>query len=142
MFFVISVMLCLILFVFCFCFFICFFFSSRRRHTRCALVTGVQTCDLPICREDARRPPPPSPCPASPRPARSADRARGRLSPPRSSPPGWHDRRRRWLPSRGERWTRPARSPPPAARAAPSIDREPYRGRRTDRKRTRLNSSH
>src|SRR3546814_6792765 len=29
----------------CFCF---FFFSSRRRHTRCALVTGVQTCALPI----------------------------------------------------------------------------------------------
>src|SRR3546814_10021554 len=29
-----------------------FFFSSRRRHTRCALVTGVQTCALPI-----------SPCP-------------------------------------------------------------------------------
>src|SRR3546814_1178828 len=28
------------------CFF--FFFSSRRRHTRCALVTGVQTCALPI----------------------------------------------------------------------------------------------
>src|SRR3546814_6402371 len=28
-------------FVFC-------FFSSRRRHTRCALVTGVQTCALPI----------------------------------------------------------------------------------------------
>src|SRR3546814_6981659 len=26
-----------------------FFFSSRRRHTRCALVTGVQTCALPIC---------------------------------------------------------------------------------------------
>src|SRR3546814_8812839 len=32
------------LFVICFC----FFFSSRRRHTRCALVTGVQTCALPI----------------------------------------------------------------------------------------------
>src|SRR3546814_1588997 len=34
-----------------------FFFSSRRRHTRCALVTGVQTCALPIClcREDAVR---------------------------------------------------------------------------------------
>src|SRR3546814_2686078 len=34
------------------CFFRCrlfFFFSSRRRHTRCALVTGVQTCALPIC---------------------------------------------------------------------------------------------
>src|SRR3546814_3181230 len=32
--------------VLCFYF---FFFSSRRRHTRCALVTGVQTCALPIC---------------------------------------------------------------------------------------------
>src|SRR3546814_1641316 len=31
--------------VLCVC---CFFFSSRRRHTRCALVTGVQTCALPI----------------------------------------------------------------------------------------------
>src|SRR3546814_11123575 len=29
-------------------FFDFFFFSSRRRHTRCALVTGVQTCALPI----------------------------------------------------------------------------------------------
>src|SRR3546814_5587376 len=28
--------------------FFLFFFSSRRRHTRCALVTGVQTCALPI----------------------------------------------------------------------------------------------
>src|SRR3546814_4444012 len=37
----------------CVCFVLCiseyiFFFSSRRRHTRCALVTGVQTCALPI----------------------------------------------------------------------------------------------
>src|SRR3546814_1365457 len=30
------------------CYFCYFFFSSRRRHTRCALVTGVQTCALPI----------------------------------------------------------------------------------------------
>src|SRR3546814_9576622 len=30
------------------CCFLVFFFSSRRRHTRCALVTGVQTCALPI----------------------------------------------------------------------------------------------
>src|SRR3546814_6625706 len=30
-----------------------FFFSSRRRHTRCALVTGVQTCALPICFDEA-----------------------------------------------------------------------------------------
>src|SRR3546814_2861609 len=33
------------LIIYCFYF---FFFSSRRRHTRCALVTGVQTCALPI----------------------------------------------------------------------------------------------
>src|SRR3546814_6069720 len=33
--------------VYKFCF---FFFSSRRRHSSCALVTGVQTCALPICR--------------------------------------------------------------------------------------------
>src|SRR3546814_20634815 len=31
-----------------------FFFSSRRRHTRCALVTGVQTCALPISRRQRR----------------------------------------------------------------------------------------
>src|SRR3546814_3583042 len=31
-----------------FVFIVYFFFSSRRRHTRCALVTGVQTCALPI----------------------------------------------------------------------------------------------
>src|SRR3546814_5356638 len=30
------------------CSLVLFFFSSRRRHTRCALVTGVQTCALPI----------------------------------------------------------------------------------------------
>src|SRR3546814_3931749 len=35
-------------------FFCHFFFSSRRRHTRCALVTGVQTCALPICPSPAR----------------------------------------------------------------------------------------
>src|SRR3546814_8405806 len=38
-----------------FCWFMCWiFFSSRRRHTRCALVTGVQTCALPICLGDLR----------------------------------------------------------------------------------------
>src|SRR3546814_3738112 len=31
-----------------------FFFSSRRRHTRCALVTGVQTCALPISANTAK----------------------------------------------------------------------------------------
>src|SRR3546814_2679650 len=33
-----------------------FFFSSRRRHTRCALVTGVQTCALPIVAMTAETP--------------------------------------------------------------------------------------
>src|SRR3546814_15071668 len=54
-----------------------FFFSSRRRHTRCALVTGVQTCALPIsagcagrdrrrhCRRHCR-PSPRGPCSRSP----------------------------------------------------------------------------
>src|SRR3546814_2898514 len=36
----------------------CFFFSSRRRHTRCALVTGVQTCALPIWQAVAGLQPP------------------------------------------------------------------------------------
>src|SRR3546814_1377583 len=35
-------------YVLCLCDVLVFFFSSRRRHTRCALVTGVQTCALPI----------------------------------------------------------------------------------------------
>src|SRR3546814_9121968 len=45
---------CLCIFTVCFVF---FFFSSRRRHTRCALVTGVQTCALPIliCRAPSHR---------------------------------------------------------------------------------------
>src|SRR3546814_19815829 len=43
--------MCVISFHGIFCF--TFFFSSRRRHTRCALVTGVQTCALPICSVDA-----------------------------------------------------------------------------------------
>src|SRR3546814_2070783 len=38
------------LFVFSLLLLFVFFFSSRRRHTRCALVTGVQTCALPIWR--------------------------------------------------------------------------------------------
>src|SRR3546814_9530391 len=42
-------MICLSIFV---CF---FFFSSRRRHTRCALVTGVQTCALPIYRNECAK---------------------------------------------------------------------------------------
>src|SRR3546814_16179994 len=41
--------LCLLGVMFC----VSFFFSSRRRHTRCALVTGVQTCALPITFEES-----------------------------------------------------------------------------------------
>src|SRR3546814_6248020 len=40
--------MCIILLVVFVLFVAFFFFSSRRRHTRCALVTGVQTCALPI----------------------------------------------------------------------------------------------
>src|SRR3546814_4312072 len=36
------------------CSYLLFFFSSRRRHTRCALVTGVQTCALPIFSQATR----------------------------------------------------------------------------------------
>src|SRR3546814_3905856 len=60
-----SLVVLLYAFLYCLCFLFClivfcsasfviylglfFFFSSRRRHTRCALVTGVQTFALPIC---------------------------------------------------------------------------------------------
>src|SRR3546814_2918877 len=40
---------------FSFLYIVYFFFSSRRRHTRCALVTGVQTCALPISSATAHR---------------------------------------------------------------------------------------
>src|SRR3546814_196189 len=60
----------------CHCF-VVFFFSSRRRHTRCALVTGVQTCALPISSR-----------------ARTATRA------PRACPPAASCRALRWC-SRG-----------------------------------------
>src|SRR3546814_7086977 len=43
-----SCVLCGLCNVSCFYLLFFFFFSSRRRHTRCALVTGVQTCALPI----------------------------------------------------------------------------------------------
>src|SRR3546814_9327642 len=50
MFILVFFLCCTCLFLVCSYSFICyhFFFSSRRRHTRCALVTGVQTCALPI----------------------------------------------------------------------------------------------
>src|SRR3546814_18065819 len=55
-----------------------FFFSSRRRHTRCALVTGVQTCALPISR--------PRTCPGG-RSNRSCRAPRPRRNRPRRAAP-------------------------------------------------------
>src|SRR3546814_1587158 len=66
-----------------------FFFSSRRRHTSCALVTGVQTCALPIWPAAASPGTDPTPArrrlrprtPAPPRPAgQRDDRRAGRRS--------------------------------------------------------------
>src|SRR3546814_196150 len=54
----------------------CLFFSSRRRHTRCALVTGVQTCALPIC------------------PAHGRERPMNNLVPLRRAEPAWTDQLR------------------------------------------------
>src|SRR6184192_4764182 len=56
-----------------------FFFSSRRRHTRCRLVTGVQTCALPIWRPPrrGRRSVPPT-ARSSDRPVRSEERRVGK----------------------------------------------------------------
>src|SRR3546814_10115775 len=53
-----------------------FFFSSRRRHTRCALVTGVQTCALPI--SPTRRPS----APALPESAATTKSPPEKLKPP------------------------------------------------------------
>src|SRR3546814_12529860 len=75
-----------------------FFFSSRRRHTRCALVTGVQTCALPICWQGWRRRTGPR------RGARHGDRDR-RLRQPTGPPPPASRKRRR----------HPKPAPPPTA---------------------------
>src|SRR3546814_3203442 len=66
------------------CVFFClvvFFFSSRRRHTRCALVTGVQTCALPISTPTRDRNCPPSARPAGTPPALSPLRSHDRVEP-------------------------------------------------------------
>src|SRR3546814_3360126 len=71
-----SMVCCLLLWFVLSISFLFFFFSSRRRHTRCALVTGVQTCALPISvadevglhpaseHGDPHREPEPTPVPA------------------------------------------------------------------------------
>src|SRR3546814_18733887 len=80
-----------------------FFFSSRRRHTRCALVTGVQTCALPISRRflaDGRR-------------ARDRDAAARRASRRLAGPAASHRDRRALLRRRTARHLRNMAPPPP-----------------------------
>src|SRR3546814_4959642 len=77
-----------------------FFFSSRRRHTSCALVTGVQTCALPILAHPA------------PQAARAAGLIAIRWNELRRSGPTW---RASNSPARGE-WTR--RTLPASSRSA------------------------
>src|SRR3546814_14522183 len=74
--------------------YILFFFSSRRQHTRCALVTGVQTCALPILTlesgalEYPRRPRQLDPDGATDVLGRLLFEARDRLDPEFGDPPG------------------------------------------------------
>src|SRR3546814_4141275 len=86
-------------------FVLCCFFSSRRRHTRCALVTGVQTCALPIC----------PPCPGYGYRARCASGAWWCRSVARSAWSNWRIPPIRWRD--GRRSSRPCgriwRFPPP-----------------------------
>src|SRR3546814_2087571 len=78
-----AILLCCYVF-YCFVCISCFFFfSSRRRHTRCALVTGVQTCALPICVVPAAASraiiwPPPSPWSTTTATSRSEERRVGK----------------------------------------------------------------
>src|SRR3546814_15582960 len=103
----------------------CFFFSSRRRHTRCALVTGVQTCALPISPPEQAPPRPLAPSSLGedsvtdpPLPPAAADAARrgsllhGLFERLPAAPPA----RRRDL---AEQWlARPGRDPDSARRPA------------------------
>src|SRR3546814_3467126 len=58
-----------------------FFFSSRRRHTRCALVTGVQTCALPISWRSGSSPSPTAGSATSPAPTSRRNSRATRTSP-------------------------------------------------------------
>src|SRR3546814_7709658 len=69
-----------------FCSLFLFFFSSRRRHTSCAVVTGVQTCALPICCLLAGR--------RNPTWSGTVDELRERLGAPSNSMPNFSDFRR------------------------------------------------
>src|SRR3546814_2558677 len=124
-------MLCFLL-MFCvmWCYCSIFFFSSRRRHTSCALVTGVQTCALPISAAVAAAVAGSAGAAARSAPGLGLVAARG-PDPGLQSVLGW-------LRVDQPRSAARARQPPvPAGDAA-------VRGRAgaVDRKSTRLNSSH
>src|SRR3546814_10839913 len=102
-----------------------YFFSSRRRHTRCALVTGAQTCALPI---------------SSLQGWRSADSNLPASDPTRS----FHGSGNLVTAGRGGSTPFPQKSavkgmPVNRVGGAPSLKENAYD---TDRKSTRLNSSH
>src|SRR3546814_19083165 len=111
-----------------------FFFSSRRRHTRCALVTGVQTCALPILgflvgsRTSDYAPPPTGPekIPAAPLP-RSA-------SPPPRSDRGWPEPQPVAPPWGSCRRSRLRGSSEVGADAIDLRPRRPHRGRSEERR--------
>src|SRR3546814_20663261 len=117
-----------------------FFFSSRRRHTRCALVTGVQTCALPISENAARQKSgAPVLIPAKPSRAPDAGPKAGGAHPPPSSAPRavrhWEDGAAKMVAFRD-----PARSgrgcPPSFQQSAPRKRGQlPYAARKKDRKR-------
>src|SRR3546814_1196438 len=85
-----------------------FLCSSRRRHTRCALVTGVQTCALPISDEHAAWSAPPS---ASTPNSKDNITWSGAEPAHTTSPKAWFRAIRAKRPqSRAHRWTRSIRS--------------------------------
>src|SRR3546814_2151639 len=106
-----------------------FFFSSRRRHTRCALVTGVRTCALPISTAN--------------RSARSPNCSTKKRRPKRSS--------RRWTRRNGARPANEDRNRPPSEleqrsgrllkfQVEPAPDFDQRRGQRSEEHTSELQS--
>src|SRR3546814_7520007 len=108
-----------------------FFFSSRRRHTSCALVTGVQTCALPICAPPRR--------PGGGHVSRADRRAGAERGGVRGTAPPLH---RRAAEGGAAATPRLAAARPAPRRRVPEPDEPAVRLRLPARKSTRLNSSH
>src|SRR3546814_19834451 len=91
-----------------------FFFSSRIRHTICVLVTGVQTCALPISAHNS----PPALSSARRFPSTPNSHAPWDCAPPRrASPPHAPAAPRRDCPCRGRQYPPPAPAPQPSSRS-------------------------